>query len=197
MMVSLQMPALHTTRFNAGATVVADRLFVYGGRGINNSMHCSMEEYLPESQSWVQLEPMSSARASHFHKPAAHYEKIATIQLSNSLLVLGGGDQRSMIQATISSCLPILCAFCMCYPPLQLAFGQSMPKLFVQVLRTCCRVIRTIMLLGRCLTLRPVGRNNAFCLLRETAAGTWQKVERFKPLHGHKIYEALTLESRM
>ena len=137
MMVSLQMPALHTTRFNAGATVVADRLFVYGGRGINNSMHCSMEEYLPESQSWVQLEPMSSARASHFHKPAAHYEKIATIQLSNSLLVLGGGDQRSMIQAIISSCLPILCAFCMCYPPLQLAFGQSMQKLFVQVLRTC------------------------------------------------------------
>ena len=126
------MPALHTTRFNAGATVVADRLFVYGGRGINNSMHCSMEEYLPESQSWVQLEPMSSARASHFHKPAAHYEKIATIHLSNSLLVLGGGDQRSMIQATISSCLPILCAFCMCYPPLHLAFGQSMPILFVQ-----------------------------------------------------------------
>jgi len=136
-----QMPALHTTRFNAGATVVADRLFVYGGRGINNSMHCSMEEYLPESQSWVQLEPMSSARASHFHKPAAHYEKIATIQLSNSLLVLGGGDQRSMIQ------------------------GNK--------------------------------ENYAVGEMFDLETGTWQKVERFKPLHGHKIYEALTLESRM
>lgn len=137
------MPALHTTRFNAGATVIAGRLFVCGGRGINNSMHSSMEEFLPEAQppSWVQLEPMSSPRASHFHKPAAHYEKIATIQLNNALLVLGGGDQRSMTQGNKDN----------------YAVGE----------------------------------------LFDLESGTWQKLETFRPLHGHKIYEALTLESRM
>lgn len=72
-----------------------------GGRGLNSCVHNSVEEYLPDTDVWMLVEPMTTSRANYPHKPSALCERIVSVQMYNSLLVLGGSQPRDGLNGPI------------------------------------------------------------------------------------------------